>query len=157
MSDEYATPAAIEAEQSVIGSLLRDSGAVDNIGDLNPGHFLRQDHREIFAEIMRQIAAGHGCDVISVGSALPAITDCMRYLNDMAQSCPSAANIRRHADVVRDRALRRGLLAASLDITEMAYNPGHAAPAKSSTPPSPRWPPWAKAGPCANRSAPATP
>lgn len=124
MSDEYATPAAIEAEQSVIGSLLRDSGAVDNIGDLNPGHFLRQDHREIFAEIMRQIAAGHGCDVISVGSALPAITDCMRYLNDMAQSCPSAANIRRHADVVRDRALRRGLLAASLDITEMAYNPG---------------------------------
>lgn len=124
MSEEYATPAAIEAEQSVIGSLLRDSGAVDRIGDLAPAHFLRQDHREIFAEILRQIASGQSCDVISVGSALPKIVDCMRYLNDMAQSCPSAATIGRHADVVRDRALRRGLLAASLDITEMAYNPG---------------------------------
>jgi replicative DNA helicase len=124
VSEEYATPAAIEAEQSVIGSLLRDNSAVDNIGDLGPGHFLRQDHREIFAEILRQIAGGQSCDVISVGSALPKIVDVMRYLNDMAQSCPSAATIGRHVDVVRDRALRRGLLAASLDITEMAYNPG---------------------------------
>lgn len=124
MNEQTATPAAIEAEQSVIGGLLRDNSAVDNIGDLRPAHFFRQDHREIFAEILRQVAGGLSCDIISVGCALPKIDDCMRHLNDMAQSCPSAANIGRHADVVRDRALRRGLLSASSDLTEMAYNPG---------------------------------
>lgn len=127
---ETPLPAAIEAEQSIIGGLLRDNGAVDNMGDLRPTHFYRQDHREIFCEILRQTCGGQGCDVISVALALPHIDDCMRYLNDMAQSCPSAAGIRRHADLVRDRALRRGLLAASMDLTEMAHNPGARAAAE---------------------------
>ena len=118
------TPAAIEAEQSVIGALLRDNGAVDRMGDLRPAQFYRQDHREIFAEIVRQIMTDLQCDVVSVGAALPHIEDCMSYLNSMAQSTPSAANIARYADLVRDRALRRGLLAATADLSNMAYNPG---------------------------------
>ncbi len=124
MNEEFSTPMAIEAEQAVIGSLLRDNGAIDRIGDLLPAHFYRHDHREIYSEVLRQIGAGQGCDVISVAMALPKIDDCMRYLNDMAQSSPSAANIRRHADLVRDRSLRRGLLATSVDIAEMARNAG---------------------------------
>jgi replicative DNA helicase len=124
MIEQPAVPAAIEAEQSILGALLRHSGAVDLIGDLRATHFFRQDHRDIFLEIMRQITTGESCDVISVGSALPKIDDCMRYLNDMAQSCPSPATTGRHADVVRDRALRRGLLVVSSDLTGMAYNPG---------------------------------
>lgn len=124
MNAETVVPFAIEAEQSVIGSLLRHPDALDSVGDLTPAHFYRQDHRDIFAEILRQIAAGRGCDVISVGLALPKVEGGIAYLNDMAQSCPSAATIGRHADVVRDRALRRGLLAASWDIADMANNPG---------------------------------
>lgn len=123
MNDQYPVPAAVEAEQAVIGALLRDNGAVDRIGDLRSVQFYRQDHRDIFTEILRQVAAGQACDVVSVGAALPQIQDCMRYLNDMAQSTPSAANVGRHADLVRDRALRRGLLAATADFTELAYNP----------------------------------
>lgn len=124
MNDHIPTPAAIEAEQSVIGALLRDNGAVDRMGDLRPAQFYRQDHREIFNEILRQIAAGLQCDVVSVGAALPRIEDCMSYLNSMAQNTPSAANIGRYADLVRDRALRRGLLAVTVDLADMAYNPG---------------------------------
>ncbi len=124
MIEQPTTPAAIEAEQSVIGALLRDNGAVDRMGALRPVQFYRQDHREIFTEILSQIGAGVACDVVSVGAALPQMEDCMQYLNSMAQNTPSAANIGRYADLVRDRALRRGLLATSTDLAEMAYNPG---------------------------------
>ena len=58
MNDQDTTPQAIEAEQSVIGSLLRDNGAVDRMGDLRATHFFRHDHRTIFSEIIRQITAG---------------------------------------------------------------------------------------------------
>lgn len=125
MNDQNATPQAVEAEQSVIGALLRDNGAIDRMGDLRPAHFYRHDHRTIFAEILRQIAAGIQCDVISAGLALAStVPECMGYLNSMAQSTPSAANIGRYADLVRDRALRRGLLAATSEMNELAFNPG---------------------------------
>lgn len=125
MSEHNATPAAIEAEQSVLGALLRDNRGVDRMGDLRASHFFRHEHRAIFTEILRQIGAGAQCDVVSVGMALgAAVPDAMSYLNAMAQSTPSAANIARYADLVRDRALRRGLLAATADMSEMAFNPG---------------------------------
>jgi replicative DNA helicase len=124
MQNENTTPAAIEAEQSVIGALLRDNDAVDRMGALSPAQFYRQDHREIFAEILRQIASGKGCDVVSVGLALPNVSEAMAYLNQMAQATPSAVNIGRYADMVRDRALRRGLLAATSEMSELAFNPG---------------------------------
>lgn len=126
MIKREATPQATEAEQSVIGALLRDNGAVDRMGDLRPAHFFREDHRMIFSEVIRQITAGMQCDVISAGMALEqSVPDCMSYLNDMHQSTPSAANIARYAELVRDRALRRGLLAATADMSEMAINPGY--------------------------------
>lgn len=117
-------PHAIEAEQAIIGGLLRDNGAVDRMGDLRPAQFYRQDHRDIFTEIIRQIGSGQPCDVVTVSVAMPKLVEGMRYLNDMAQSTPSAANIGRHADVVRDRALRRGLLAATSEMSELAFKPG---------------------------------
>ena len=124
MTEEQTLPAAIEAEQSVIGALLRDNGGVDRMGDLRPAHFYRHDHRTIFVEVLRQIAQGGECDVITVSTALAqSLPDCVAYLNSVAQSMPSAANIGRYADLVRDRALRRGLLAATADMSEMAFKP----------------------------------
>jgi len=125
MNDQNTSPAAIEAEQSVIGALLRDNGAVDRMGDLRAVHFFQHDHRKIFSEVIRQIAAGKQCDVITASIALAdSVPDAMSYLNSIAQSVPSAANIARYADLVRDRALRRGLLAATSEMTELAHNPG---------------------------------
>lgn len=127
MTDDFvlkAPPFAIEAEQAVIGGLLRDNGAVDRMGDLRPAQFYRQDHRDIFAEVIRQIASGQPCDVITVSLAMPKMVDGMRYLSDMAQSTPSSANISRHADMVRDRALRRGLIAATDEMAQLAFDPG---------------------------------
>lgn len=117
-------PHSIEAEQSVIGALLMDNDAVDRVGDLRVDHFYRQDHRDIFSEIRRQIASGKACDVISVYDELRAKhQDLLVYLNSIIHNTPSAANISRYAEMVRDRALRRGLIAATNGMADMAFNP----------------------------------
>lgn len=123
--NEAQTPHSIEAEQSVLGALLLDNDAVDRMGDVRIEHFYRGDHRAIFSEIKRQISNGKQCDVVSVGVALgDSIADGMEYLNSLAQNTPSAANIGRYADIVRDRALRRGLIAETSRLADLAFNPG---------------------------------
>jgi replicative DNA helicase len=122
--NEVQTPHSIEAEQSLLGALLLDNDAVDRMGDVRIEHLYRGEHRVIFAEIKRQITAGKRCDVISVGIALgDQVADCMPYLNSLAQNTPSAANIGRYAEIVRDRALRRGLIAETSRLADLAFNP----------------------------------
>ena len=47
----------------------------------------------------------------------------LAYLNALAQSVPSAANMRRYAEIVRERAILRKLIAASDEIATNAFNP----------------------------------
>lgn len=123
-TDQQGRIQAVEAEQAVIGALLRHNHGVDHIDGLLPAHFAREDHRMIYVEILRQIQTGHGCDVVSVGAALPQLEDGMAYLNDIAQSVPSAANIGRYAKIVRDHALRRATLATIYELMDVVRNPG---------------------------------
>ena len=96
-------PHSIEAEQSVIGGLLRDNAAFDRIADfMNPDDFYRYDHRIIFEQIVRLINGSKPADVLTVFEALSMLGKAdevggMAYLNAMAQNTPSAANIRRYA------------------------------------------------------------
>lgn len=122
MSNEIkAPPHSVEAEQSVIGALLRDNDAVDRLGDLRAEHFYLSDHATIFAEFMRHVQAGKSCDVISLMVALDTkVTDVGKYLNAMAQSTPSSANIARYAAIVRDKAIKRGLINFGRDVSENA-------------------------------------
>lgn len=114
-------PHSLEAEQSVIGALLRDNDAFDRIGDLRAEHFFMADHAVIFRELVQHLAAGRSCDVISLGDALRSkVADCMPYLNSMAQSTPSAANIGRYASIVRDKAIKRGLIRFGREVAEVA-------------------------------------
>jgi len=124
MSNEIKPPPhSIEAEQSVIGALLRDNDAVDRMGDLRAEHFFLGDHATIFRELMRNLAAGRSCDVISLGDALGAkVASGMQYLNAMAQNTPSAANIGRYAAIVRDKAIKRGLIQFGRNVAEAANN-----------------------------------
>jgi replicative DNA helicase len=123
-AEHIETPHSNEAEQSVLGALLIDNDAIDRIGDLRAEHFYRHEHRAIFTEIRAQIAQGHPCDVISVFDALrDKVQDCLPYLNSLAQNTPSAASAGRYAGIVRDRALRRGLIAETSKMADMAFNP----------------------------------
>jgi len=129
MSTEIKSPPhSIEAEQGVIGALLRDNDAVDRMGDLRAEHFFLGDHATIFRELMRSLAAGRSCDVVSLGDALGAkVASGMQYLNEMTQSAPSAARIGLHAAIVRDKAIKRGLIQFGRKVIEEASNSPEAA------------------------------
>ena len=122
-------PHSVEAEQSVLGGLLLDNLAWDRAGDLlTDSDFYRYEHRLIYAAIGALVAASRPADVITVFEQLQShgkAGDCggLAYLNALAQSVPSAANMRRYAEIVRERSILRKLIAASDEIATSAFNP----------------------------------
>ena len=122
-------PHSIEAEQSVLGGLLLDNSAWDKIADfVSPEDFYRYDHRLIFQHIARLISASRPADVITVFESLSSASKAeeiggLSYLNALAQNTPSAANIRRYAEIVRDRGILRKLISVSDEISGSAFNP----------------------------------
>lgn len=128
MNDIKPLPSSVEAEQSVLGALLIDNNAVDRIGDLRAEHFYLGDHAVIFEEINRQLAAGKRVDLISVMVPLQGkVDDVGAYLNRLVQATPSSANVSRYATIVRDKAVKRGLIAFGREVGEEAYGPQEAA------------------------------
>jgi replicative DNA helicase len=122
-------PHSVEAEQSVIGGLLLDNSAWDRAGDvLTESDFYRYEHRQIFTAVAALISATKPADVITVFEQLQSLgkaEECggLMYLNALAQSVASAANLRRYAEIVRERAILRKLIAASDEIATQAFNP----------------------------------
>lgn len=104
---------AREQEQSVLGALLQDNNAVDRIGDLKPEHFYDATHKQIFQSILKLVMANKPADAITVFDHLQAHGNDadLIYLNQLTQSMPGSANIARYAAIVRDRAIKRGLIA----------------------------------------------
>jgi replicative DNA helicase len=122
-------PHSIEAESSVLGGLLLDNSAWDRVGDLlTDSDFYRYEHRFIYAAIGGLINATKPADVITVFEQLQSLGKAeeiggLAYLNALAQYVPSAANIRRYAEIVRERAILRKLVTASDEIATQAFNP----------------------------------
>src|SRR5687768_674672 len=122
-------PHSIEAESSVLGGLLLDNGAWDRVGDLlTDSDFYRYEHRLIYASIGGLINATRPADVITVYEQLQGVGKAeevggLPYLNSLAQYVPSAANIRRYAEIVRERSILRKLVSASDEIATAAFNP----------------------------------
>jgi replicative DNA helicase len=122
-------PHSIEAEQSVLGGLLLDNSAWDRAGDLlTDSDFYRYEHKVIYAAIGALVNATKPADVITVFEQMQSLgkaEECggIAYLNALAQSVPSAANLRRYAEIVRERAVLRKLIEASDEIATNAFNP----------------------------------
>ncbi|MEW6465463.1 MAG: replicative DNA helicase [Pseudomonadota bacterium] len=122
-------PHSIEAESSVLGGLLLDNGAWDRVGDvLDESDFYRYEHRLIFAAVRALVDASKPADVVTVFNHLQdqgKAGECggLAYLNSLAQYVPSASNIRRYAEIVRERSILRKLVTASDEIATHAFNP----------------------------------
>jgi len=122
-------PHSVEAEQSLLGGLLLDNQAFDRIADLVAAEdFYRDDHRRIFRQIAKLIEAVKPADVVTVSEAIEASEDKDRtgglaYLGALAQNTPSALNIRRYAELVRERAVQRRLAQVATEIAESALSP----------------------------------
>ena len=121
-------PHSIEAESSVLGGLLLDNNAWDRVGDLlKDDDFYRYEHRLIFAAVRELVNASKPADVITVFERLQSIGKSeevggLAYLNSLAQYVPSASNIRRYAEIVRERGILRKLVTASDEIATNAFN-----------------------------------
>ena len=121
-------PNSIEAESSVLGGLLLDNGAWDRVGDLLiDSDFYRHEHKLIYAAIGGLVNANKPADVITVYEQLQGIGKAVEvgglvYLNALAQYVPSAGNIRRYAEIVRERSILRKLVSASDEIATNAFN-----------------------------------
>lgn len=125
MTNLQVPPHSIDAEQSVLGGLIRDNNAIDAVGDLQPEHFFRGDHATIFAEILAQIAKGRKVDPISLALSIGGkIEDGQQYLMQLASGMPSAATVSHHAGIVREMATRRALITLSWDISSKAFAAG---------------------------------
>ena len=122
-------PHSIEGESSVLGGLLLDNDAWDRVGDiLVDSDFYRYEHRQIYASIGALINGSKPADVITVYEHLQSQghgeeIGGLAYLNSLAQYVPSASNIRRYAEIVRDRSILRKLVSASDEIATNAFNP----------------------------------
>ncbi len=121
-------PHSIEAESSVLGGLLLDNTAWDRVGDLiTDADFYRYEHRLVFGAISTLVGESRPADVITVFERLQSQGKAdeiggLPYLNALAQYVPSAANIRRYGEIVRERAILRKLVSASDEIATAAFN-----------------------------------
>src|SRR4051812_6794607 len=121
-------PHSMEAEQSVVGGLMLENAAWDRIADLiADSDFYRADHRLIYRHISRLIEHNRPADVVTVAESLDSTKELVTvggiaYLNALASNTPSAANIRRYAEIVRERAILRRLAEIGTEITDSAYN-----------------------------------
>ena len=121
-------PHSIEAEQSVLGGLMLDNQAWDQISDrVLDTDFYRQDHRTIFRAIGDLADKNEPFDVITLSEWLDSRHELekaggLSYLGTLAKDTPSAANIKAYADIVRERSILRELIAVAGRVADSAYN-----------------------------------
>lgn len=122
-------PHSVEAEQSVLGGLMLDNMAFDQIaGRVHEPDFYRREHQLIFRAVQKLSEQEKPFDVITLSEYLTSIEALeevggLAYLGDLAKNTPSAANIRAYADIVRERSVLRRLIQTSNEIAEMAFHP----------------------------------
>lgn len=122
-------PHSIEAEQAVLGGLLLDNPAWDQIaGKVNKLNFYRDDHRLIFQAISDLISNDKPADVITVTEFLEKHNTLeqaggLAYIGELAKNTPSAANIAAYAEIVHERAVLRDLISVGAEIADLGFNP----------------------------------
>jgi len=122
-------PHSVEAEQSLLGALLIDNHAFDRSADLvTPEDFYRDDHRRIWRHIVRLIESSRPADVVTVAESIEASEDKDKtggaaYLAALSQNTPSSLNVRRYAELVRERSVQRRLAQVATEIAESALAP----------------------------------
>ena len=119
-------PQSLEAEQAVLGSILIDSRCVaDVIGIVTPEDFFLPQNREIFETIYTMFNFSQTIDPVTVLNKMKELgvhhDNSRDYILQLMEITPTAANAVRYANIVREKAMLRGLLQAGTDITEMVH------------------------------------
>ena len=120
-------PQSLEAEQSVLGSILIDSRCVaDIIGILRPEDFFLEQNREIYETVYTMFNFSETIDPVTVLEKMRQLgvyhDNTRDYVQQLMEITPTAANAVRYANIVKDKAMLRGLADASSDISELVYD-----------------------------------
>ena len=121
---QHQPPQSLEAEQAVLGSILIDSRVVaDVVGIVTPEDFFLQQNREIFETVYTMFNFSQTIDPVTVLNKMKELgvhhENSRDYILQLMEITPTAANAVRYANIVREKAMLRGLAQASTDISEM--------------------------------------
>ena len=128
VEDLKVPPHSLEAEQSVIGGLMLDNRAWDDIADIvNEQDFYRHDHALILRSINALAENEQPYDVVTVSEWLGARGELdsiggLAYLSILANDTPTAVNIKAYANIVREYSILRSLIQVGNEISASAYN-----------------------------------
>lgn len=121
-------PHSVEAEQSVLGGLMLDRTAWDNVGDvITAEDFYRPDHKLIFESIASLCSEAQPCDPVTVSEHLQRLGKLndaggLAYLGSLTRDTPGAANARAYAAIVKERALLRALVTTGGEIASSVWS-----------------------------------
>lgn len=124
-----AMPGSLEAEQALLGILLYENGAVEQVEGVTVDHFSEPLHGRIFKLIAEMVERRQMADPITIRSALegdPSFSDIggIAYLADLVDRAPPVTSIRDYARTVADAGIRRAMVALGQDITVLGREPG---------------------------------
>lgn len=129
MNDLMVPPHSLEAEQSVIGSILKDNSILDDL-ELTEKEFYTRVHKLIFAAIQSLFNSGSPVDLLTLTNKLEEqkqLEDAggFIYIAESIKNTPSSANAKQYAKIVRENYIKREILSASFSIQEMIYQSGN--------------------------------
>ncbi len=130
MSDELIKipPQNLEAEASLLGSILIDKDAIIKIADVVTGNDYYKDANRLIFEVMLELFSRHEpIDILSVGNRLEELGQLeaiggRSYLMALTNTVPTASNVAHYAQIVHKKATLRRLLSASAEIAKLGYN-----------------------------------
>ena len=124
---ERRMPFSLEAEQSVLGSVLIDPSVLDVLtGIITAEDFYLEEHRQIYSAMQGMFLRSKNIDVVTLVDELvrEGVYDesgGKDYLRLVAELVPTASNAKDYAQIVRDKSTLRSLISASEEITDIAY------------------------------------
>ena len=120
-------PHSLEAEQAVLGSMLIDGRCINEVvGLVRPDDFYLQTNREIYETIYEMFSYSQPIDPVTVLDKMRERgmfdeQNSPKYLMQLMEITPTAANVKQYAQIVRDKSLLRGLSTAASDIVDTVY------------------------------------
>ncbi|CAN7392193.1 replicative DNA helicase [Pseudoxanthomonas sp. LjRoot143] len=119
-------PHNIDAEQAVLGGVMLSPEAYDLVADLLDTDFYRRDHQLLWRSIQYMAERKRPFDAVTLGEWFNArghgeLIGGGAYLVELASTTPSAANVRAYAEIIREAALRRGMIDAGTQIVADAF------------------------------------
>lgn len=114
-------PMSIDAERNVLGMLMLWPDAYDRVDFLKPAMFFNLTHRKVYGHITAAAEQGQTIDALLISERMP---EERAYISELLTNCHSPSSIVRHAELVREKARLREIIAAAIEVQDSAYQGG---------------------------------